>query len=307
MQNNIFRFIIVILAMAISIKSIAQDKSAAKKIRHSSNIITRSDGKEKATISTSYDGKVYRLEMIDDKITELLVDGNKIPESNYRDYDKVINEIKEQVKQDRIQAKKDLEKAVIDQQHAKVDQDQALKDQVQAKKDQEQAERDQKHMFEDKAQAEKNALQYRKDKEQAEKDALQYSKDKEQAEKDQLRAKTDQEGSLKDQSQAKKDQEQSLKDQILAKKDQEQALEDQKLLKGLMEDLVKDGIVANEESISGITLNAEEMTINEKKQPADVYNRYKEKYKRFSTGNFSYGKHAGFRGIHMERESMKKD
>lgn len=284
------------LALVVSAITFAQQKNTPSKIHRNNYTINDNDGSRTENIQTSRDGKQYRLIMVNDKITELYADRERIPAEKYGEYKEVINSIKEQVKQDRIQGKKDQEQAMRDQRQAKLDQEQAGKDQLSAKRDQEQA-------MKDKVQAEKDSEQAMRDKVQAEKDNYLAQKDKEQAEKDQINAKKDQEEAMEDQKQAKLDQEQARKDQVQAKIDQQQAEEDQKLLRSLVADLIKDGIVPDEKAIINITLSATEMTVNDKKQPAEVFNRYKEKYKRFATGNFLYRGREGSREIRMHRSS----
>ncbi|MEP6727484.1 MAG: hypothetical protein ABJC98_16815, partial [Bacteroidota bacterium] len=96
----------------------------------------------------------------------------------------------------------------------------------------------------------------------------------------------------------------AIKDQAQAKIDQKQAEEDQKLMKQLVSDLIKDGIVPDEQRLLSVTLSSTGMTVNDKKQPDEVYRKYKEKYNRFATGNFSYGNtQNGNKSIHMHRPS----
>ncbi len=262
--------IALLTAFAVKAQQISvQDKSAGDAGRYENYDVTSNrDGKQVEKLQTNWNNKQYKMELVNDKMTALYVEGEKIPAADWGKYSKVIAEIREQIRKDKIQAK-------LDQAQAKRDQQQAVKDEEQAKRDQEQALRDQ---------AEAKVAQ-------------------EQAVNDQIQAKRDQEQAVRDQEQAKKDQEQARLDQIQAKKDQEQAAEDQHLMKQMIADLIADKIVPDEESLKEVTLNADEMTVNGVKQPDAVYQKYKTKYNRFALGDFSYGnEQSNYRGIHMSRQ-----
>jgi hypothetical protein len=125
-----------------------------------------------------------------------------------------------------------------------------------------------------------------------------------QAGKDQAQAKLDQEQALKDQAQARTDQEQARKDQEQARIDQQQVAEDQKMMSGMIADLIVDGIVPDQKSLFSLTLSAIGMTVNDKRQPEDIYTRYKAKYSRWASNNFSYGgNQQNYNGVHMSRRS----
>ncbi|MGZ3945673.1 MAG: hypothetical protein ACXVJB_12080, partial [Mucilaginibacter sp.] len=89
-----------------------------------------------------------------------------------------------------------------------------------------------------------------------------------------------------------------------ARLDQVQARKDQELMRQLIADLVSDKIVPGEKSLKELTLDSTEMTVNGLKQPDEVFKRYKDKYKRFAGGEFSYENSGNSHGIHMSRNSV---
>lgn len=290
MKTNYIKSSLVLIAiLAITSGAKAQQADSAKhryyadRYNNDDETSRTKDGKKKERIHTNWNNTYYDLTLVNDQVTELYVDGEKIPQAKWGDYSKVISRIREQIRLDKIQAKKDQEQAVRDQAQARLDQQQAVRDQVQAKKDQEQAGRD---------------------KEQAKKDQEQASRDQEQAKREQEDSKKDQEQAVRDQAQAKLDQEQAVRDQIQAKKDQEEARIDQQMMKQMVADLISDKIISNEKSLRDLTLNSDEMTVNGIKQPEEVFKKYKEKYKRFSGSEFSYGSSGNSHGIRMSRSSI---
>jgi colicin import membrane protein len=134
-------------------------------------VIGNHEGKQVERIQTNWNNKVYKMELVDNKLTELYVEGEKIPAEDWGKYTNVIAAIREQIRKDKIQAGKD--------------QEQALKDQAQAVKDQEQAKRDQEGAVRDQEQAKRDQAQAKLDQEQAARDQVQAKHDQELAKEDQ--------------------------------------------------------------------------------------------------------------------------
>lgn len=211
-------------------------------------------------IETSKNGKRYKLEFTEDKLTLLIIDGVTIPKEKWGEYNALVTELQEQLKRDRAQAEKDREQAAKDREQAKLDR-------IQADRHREQAAKEREQVKLDRIQAEKDRAQAVKDREQADKDRLQASKDRVQAEKDREQAKLD---------------------RIQAEKDRARAAEDRKLLEELTSDLVADKLIADSKDLHNVTLNKQEMIVNGVKQTEAVAAKYREKYSRFANGGMNY-------------------
>ncbi|MES2109376.1 MAG: hypothetical protein V4577_11540 [Bacteroidota bacterium] len=287
-----------IAAMVWGVTAQAQVRASNGKAKKSQGMHTSyssqtndNNGDEVQRIETEIDGKEFKIKLVNDKIVSMYVDDEKVAPADYGKYETQITEIREQIKRDRIQAEKDRHQADLDRQQADRDRAQAEKDRHQADLDRQQADRD-------RVQAEKDRHQADLERQQADGERGQVEKDRQQAERDRHQADLDRE-------QAGRDRIQADKDRAQAEIDRKHAEEDRKVMAQLINDLVSDKIIPNEDALHNLTMDDDEMTVNGKKQPDAVFNKYKEKYKRFAGGEFSYeNSYNGTshrRGIHMSR------
>lgn len=230
-------------------------------------------------IQTEYEGKLYRIQWVNEKMTSLLVDGEKIPEANWSKFtdaiDHVREEIKEMVKRDAEQAKRNAEQAVRNEEQAKRNAEQNIRNAEQAKRNAEQA-----HLSE--IQEKKNAEQAVRNKEQEKRNAEQAVRNAEQAK---VNA-----------GQEVRNKEQAERNELQAKKNQEQARANGQMIKDITNDLVGDKIIPDTNGLHEMKLNEFGMSINGVKQPEEVFKKYKEKYSKFFDGNFNYSRDGIIRG-----------
>jgi len=278
MKTNYVKCVMMICALILSTTVMAQTtkKRTAYASRGSTeygnNTYTynETNGILHEYVDTYWKGDHYEMKLLNGKPTELHVNDKLIPPAEYGKYSAVINDIRKQIKADRIQAEKDRQQAGRDREQAEKDRAQAERDRQQAHRDQEEARRQQGD-----------------------------------AERDQAQARRDQEQAGRDQEQAKRDQEQAGRDQVQARHDQEQAKEDQRQLELMISDLVSDGIIPNKEALHSMRMNADEMIVNGKKMTDSVFNKYKERYPRFAHGHSEGGNFNGFnmtRGVNVDSE-----
>lgn len=133
-------------------------KNAAKSevsIKNESNVISTGN-----IVNYKEDGHTYSFNIKEDKITDLYIDGKRIPEKDYPKYKSTISRILEQIKKDKEKAQLDMMKAQQDQKQAKVDMEEAQlakqkaeQDMIQAKVEKQQAEQDKQRAMKDQERA----------------------------------------------------------------------------------------------------------------------------------------------------------
>jgi len=231
------------------------------------NVESDSIGDPVQRITTYRDGSVYKIKVVNEKITALSIDGKEIPERDFPQYEAMVKKILEQVKRDQEQAEKDRAQAELDRQ-------QASRDRVRAELDRQQAEKDRQ-------QAEKNRAQAALDRQQAEKDRIQADKDRQQAELDRKQAE---------------------KDRAQAEIDRKQAAEDRKLVAALIDDLVKEKIIASKEALVSLELSESGLIVNDQKQPDALFQQFKAKYLKKPGMHFNFYHKGNIRQFNIGQE-----
>ena len=227
------------------------------------------DGKKVEDMQMHRDGKVYKAELVNEKLTELYVDGEKIQEADWTKYAGAIAAIRVQLQLNREQAKaNDL---------------QARRNQEQNKVNVEQAKRNAE-------QAARNELQAKKNEEQQAHNAEQAKRTQEQNEVNVEEAKHNAEQAVRNEVQVKRNREQNQINVEQAKRNAEQASANERFMKEFTEDLVSDKIIPDAKSLKEFKLDNEGMTVNGVKQSDELYKKYKEKYSKQSSGGFTYSR-----------------
>ena len=99
-----------------------------------------------------------------------------------------------------------------------------------------------------------------------------------QARLDRQQAERDREQAGRDREQAGRDREQAGRDREQAERDRKRAAEDRAIMQSIMDDLVKDGLVPDKESIHSLRINADEFLLNGKALSEAVQKKYIAKY-----------------------------
>ncbi|WP_426671312.1 hypothetical protein ACPPVU_08755 [Mucilaginibacter sp. McL0603] len=256
MKTNYIWLMGILLASMTATAQTSPGKTAYNDESHNSyDHINITNGKRLEHIQMEWNNKTCKMELVDNKMADLYVNGEKIPAAEWGKYSEVIAAIREQIRKNQEQAKKN--------------QEQAVRNEIQAKKNQEQAVRNQEQAVKNQEQVKVNQVQNVHNEEQA---------------------KRNEEQSVHNQEQAKRNEEQSVLNQEQAKRNEEQAAENERFIKNLTEDLVHDKIIPDANSLHQATFNSHEMTVNGVKQQDAVFKRYKDKYPRISEGEFTYSR-----------------
>jgi colicin import membrane protein len=236
--------------------------------------VRNENGKQVERIQTNIDDKVYKMVLVNGKMTELYVDGVKVQAADWDKYSDVIAAIREQIVKNKEQAKRNEEQARLNQIQDKKNGEQAVRNEAQARLNQIQEKKNEEQAVRNEEQARLNQIQEKKNEEQV-------PKNEEQARLNEIQEK-------KNEEQAVRNQEQARLNEIQAKKNEVQAEENERLMKQIIADLVSDKIIPDVNGLHDLTFNSDEMIINGVKQPDAVFKKYREKYSRFSKGSFSY-------------------
>lgn len=296
MKNNLLNVQVALLAILLAATAA---QAQVKKITRSSTTRTETsngnsylnveydsaDGIERITLYKN--GEVYKIKVVSDKVTEIIIDDKKIPEADFSKYEPMIKKLREQIREDQAQAARDRAQAELDRKQAKKDREQAERDRAQAEEDRKQADKD-------RAQAELDRKQAEKDRQQTIKDRARAEQDKKQADKDRAQAELDRQQAVKDRAQAERDRAQ-------AEIDRKHAEEDRKMLAALVDDLIKEDVVKSKEDLHVVQLSDESLIVNDKKQPAALHQQLKAKYLKTPGTRFTYTNHTNGTRFSIER------
>ena len=248
----------------------ASAKTAYNDESHNSyDHVNYENGKRIERMKMEWNDKTYKAEFANNKLTSLYVGGEKIAEADWIKYSDAIATIREQIKRN---------------------QEQAKRNEMQAKKNQEQAARNEQQNKRNAEQAVRNEQQAKRNDEQAQLNQLQEKKNAEQATRNEMQNQKNDEQAVRNEAQAKLNQEQAARNEVQAKRNAEQAAENERFMKQITEDLVNDKIIPDASSLRELIYNEDGMTVNGVKQPEAIFKKYKAKYPRFSNNQFSYSR-----------------
>jgi colicin import membrane protein len=265
----------VLLAAALFIAMASKAQTSVQGNTSNSYDITQNDqGKHVERMEMDADNKTIKAELVDNKLTELYVNGEKIPPADWDKYSDVIATIREQIRLNKEQAVRNEAQAQLNE--------------VQAKKNEEQSVRNQEQVRLNEIQAKKNQEQAGRNQVQVQLNEVQAKKNEEQNVRNQAQAQLNEIQAKKNQEQDVKNQEQSRLNELQAKKNEEQAKANERLMKELTEDLVTDKIIPDNNSLRSFKLDSAGMTVNGIKQPDSVFKKYREILGKASRNGMDY-------------------
>jgi hypothetical protein len=213
-------------------------------------------------ILTIYKGShAYKEVSIAGKTTEVYVDDKKVAADEIPHYDSLMR----------------VMRTDVDEENG----DQAREDE-QAERDQEQAERDQEQAVRDREQAEKDRGQAQNDQEQAARDREQGERDRAQGEQDRIQGE-------RDRGQGEIDRAQGERDRAQGERDHARAEADMAAMRDILHFLVDKKVVSDPEHVNSLDLTDTALYVNGVKQPNEILEPLKEKYRGWSHDRVSYG------------------
>src|ERR1700749_2179805 len=168
MKINYIWLMGILLASATATAQTKPAKTAYNDDVHNSyDHINITNGKRLEHIQMEWKNKTYKMELVDNKMTELYVNGEKIPSADWSKYSDAIAAIKKQIRQNQEQAKRNQEQAVRNEIQAKKNEEQAKRNEEQHARNDEQAKRNEEQAARNEEQAKLNEAQVKVNEEQA--------------------------------------------------------------------------------------------------------------------------------------------
>ena len=281
LKRSLWLAAILLTSLCANSQTKTAPKTAYEDNDHNMYYRIHNDGDRRTeSIQAESEGKIYKIQWVNEKMTSLYVDGEKIPEADWSKYSDVTSRIRAEIKE---QAKRNAEQAIRNQAQAKRNEEQARLNGEQAKRNAEQEVR--------------NSEQAKRNEEQARRNEEQVTKNQGQAIRNQEQEKRNAEQAVRNGEQAKinagqevRNKEQAMRNELQAKKNEEQAKANEQMIKDITEDMVSDKIIPDAAGLHEFELNPDGMTVNGVKQPEDVFKKYKKKYSKVFDGNFNYSK-----------------
>ena len=197
-----------------------------------------SNGSDETEMNYTQEGQRFKVRLLGSKISELYIDDNKIAASDYAKYEPGIKKILEHIEEDR--------------KHAAIDRAEA-----------------EKH----RQQAEKHREEINKMREEIRMDREEMEKHREQAGRDRERVNEERKHADREREKASLHRQQAEKDRARAAVDRKKAEEDRKQINAMFDELVTD-----RESLTSLELSETKLVVNGTEQPANVHQRYKQKF-----------------------------
>jgi hypothetical protein len=128
MKTNFLEYRVLFLAIMLSVMT-----AKAQTVIYHDNITHDKQGKQVEQVQGNRNDKVYKMMLANDKMTELYVDGMKIPSAEWYKYDDAIAAIREQIRKNKEQALRNDKQARLNETENKKNDEQAVQNAAAAK------------------------------------------------------------------------------------------------------------------------------------------------------------------------------
>ncbi|RYZ26389.1 MAG: hypothetical protein EOO10_15690 [Chitinophagaceae bacterium] len=233
----------------------AQTKNESRKdLPKSINISSiNSNGSDETEMNYTQDGSRYKVRLNGSRIVEMYVDDKKLAEANFPKYEPAIKKVLAQIEEDRKQA--EIARA-------------------EAEKHRQQARKERELVNKMREEAHINREEIQKHRAQAERDRVLVNEERKHADRERERANVHRQ--------------QAEEHRTHAEVDRRKAEEDRKQIEAMFDELVADKLITNRESLTSLELDETKLFVNGKEQPANIHQRYKQKYLKESHRQLHY-------------------
>ncbi|GLU52475.1 M56 family metallopeptidase [Dyadobacter frigoris] len=220
-----------------------------------------------SSIETTKNDKRYQIENVNGKITSLKIDGQQISEDKIASHKGEIDEIMLDIKKAHEEAEKSRAQADVLRKEADVHRKEAEK--MRESADKMRAEADKSRLLADASRKQADEARKSGEANRLDADKQRAAAEKLREEADVLRLKADDNRKVADEARKQAD--------VLRKEADKSRVVYEKMQSGLIEDLIKEGVIKSKTDLS-YKLNSEELVVNGVKQPTALHQKMKAKY-----------------------------
>jgi bla regulator protein BlaR1 len=266
--------------------------------------------------ATDAEGNTFELTKVNGSVTELIINGNVIPQGDFDQYLYIFDEIENRSHETAEEQEGDDRVAVLERQISKtqerLEEEQAKQQEVMEKQQeaqqaaeekqqeaQQQALEKQQEAEEKQQQARQEAIEKQQEIEEKQREAQQQALEKQQeAEEKQREAQQERmEKQQQDEQQRLEKQQEALEKEQEARQEAQQVQQEKirgaadRTINQIIGDMIEQGLVESKEAVHSFSLDSHGMSVNGTQMPEDTYQTFRDKYIKNANNHYNYRHH----------------